>query len=204
MAKKKSSPKKPRLKHTACKPCWELKYCPYGPLDEFFPLITDDLNMTEIRRSYKSWINAVKEGRLKSRRKIYEAVEKILCLEPGRWEWINQYRGDELRCSIFGHVCPVFLSAEPFTETREGRNTGRTIPRDVMLKVVRRDGQMCRSCERNVPDDEVEFDHIIPYSRGGPTTADNLRLLCRACNRQKSDGLEDLIDADPFGHGGKG
>jgi len=26
-----------RTKHI-CKPCWELKYCPYGPLVEQFPL----------------------------------------------------------------------------------------------------------------------------------------------------------------------
>ena len=24
---------------TVCKPCWELKYCPYGPLVENFPLL---------------------------------------------------------------------------------------------------------------------------------------------------------------------
>jgi hypothetical protein len=27
-----------RTKHV-CKPCWELKYCPYGPLIEDFPLL---------------------------------------------------------------------------------------------------------------------------------------------------------------------
>ena len=27
-----------RTKHV-CKPCWEFKYCPYGPLVEQFPLV---------------------------------------------------------------------------------------------------------------------------------------------------------------------
>src|SRR5579864_3675797 len=31
---------KKRSKHV-CKPCWELKYCPYGPLVEQFPLEDD-------------------------------------------------------------------------------------------------------------------------------------------------------------------
>lgn len=195
MPKKKPLPKKkPRFPHIVCKPCWELKYCPYGCLVEFFPIVGSDIPITGIRRSYKSWIDAVKEGRLKNRKEIHEAIEKILCLEPEQWKWINQYRADELQCSVFGHVCPVFLSAEPFTETREGRNVRRTVPRDVMLKVVRRDGQMCRSCNKNVPDDEVEFDHVIPFSRGGPTTAENLRLVCRGCNRRKSNNLGELID----------
>jgi len=203
MAKKtsKSTVKKPRLKHIVCKPCWELKYCPYGPLVEFFPLPTDDITITKVRRSYKSWIDAIKEGQLKTHKKIYEAIEKILCLEPDRWRWINQFRTEELQCSIFGHICPVFLSAEPITETFEGRRTSRNIPRDVMLQVVRRDGQICRLCHQNVQDDEVEFDHVIPFSRGGPTTAENLRLICRECNRKKTDSLKEIIDKDPFGHG---
>jgi len=185
--------KKPRLKHEVCKPCWELKYCPYGPLVEFFPFITDHLTITEVRRRYKSWITAVKEGELKTRKDIYKAIENILFLEPDRWKWINQFRPEDLVCANFGHVCPVFMTAEPFTETHEGRNYSRSIPRDVMLQVVRRDGQICRSCKKNVPDNEVEFDHIIPFSRGGPTTDSNLRLVCRQCNRKKKDSLKEMV-----------
>jgi 5-methylcytosine-specific restriction endonuclease McrA len=40
-----------------------------------------------------------------------------------------------------------------------------------MLKVVRRDGQVCGACQRNVSDDEMEFDHVIPHSSGGAATA---------------------------------
>jgi hypothetical protein len=54
----------------------------------------------------------------------------------------------------------VFFVAEPFTETAERRKPGRTISREVMLKVVRRDGQICQSCHEPVPDNEVEFDHV--------------------------------------------
>jgi HNH endonuclease len=202
MTKKRSIPgsRKPRLKHIVCKPCWELKYCPYGPLVEFFPLPSDDLDSTTAKRSYDSRIDAVKAGDLKTTSEIYEAIEKILCLEPNRWRWIEQFQTEELRCSIFGHVCPVFFSAEPFTETREGRRTTRNNPREVMLKVVRRDGQICRSCGRSVTDDQVEFDHIIPISRGGTTSTENLRLLCRTCNRKKKDSLFEILDPDPFGH----
>jgi hypothetical protein len=185
--------KKSRLKHDVCKPCWELKYCPYGPLVEFFPFITDEPSLHDVKQSYDSWISAVKKGELKTQEEIYKAIECILLLEPERWEWINQFRPEDLVCANFGHVCPVFITAEPFTETKEGRRYSRSIPRDVMLQVVRRDGQICRACRKNVPDDEVEFDHIIPYSRGGPTTVSNLRLLCRTCNRKKKDSLEDIV-----------
>lgn len=67
-----------------------------------------------------------------------------------------------------------------------------------MLKVVRRDGQVCAVCKNNVLDDEIEFDHIIPFSRGGATTPENLRVLCRECNRKKGDGLSELLIDSPF------
>jgi len=196
---KNTAKRKPRLKHIVCKPCWELKYCPYGPLVEFFPLPSDDRPLSDVRKCYESCIGAVRSGSLKTVREIYTAIENVLALEPRRWKWINQYRTEELRCSVFGHICPVFFSAEPFTETKHGRRTKRVVPRDVMLKVVRRDGQVCRVCQRNVPDDEIEFDHLIPHSRGGPTHAENIRILCRACNRKKKDSLKGLLAEGPFG-----
>lgn len=197
---KKQSAQKPRLKHIVCKPCWELKYCPYGPLVEFFPLPSDEVSLNQIKKSYRSWINAVRSGTLKTEREIYSAIEGILCLEPKRWAWISEFRTEELQCSIFGHICPVFFTAEPFTETKEDRRTSRNIPRDIMLKVVRRDGQVCRACHKNVPDNEIEFDHVIPRTRGGPTSPENLRVLCRGCNRKKKDGLEEIVADDPIGN----
>lgn len=31
----------------------------------------------------------------------------------------------------------------------------------------------------------MEFDHVVPLSRGGPHAADNLTVACRRCNRSK-------------------
>lgn len=194
--KRKTKTQRPKIKFKfpVCKPCWELKYCPYGPLVEFFPL--PSIPTKQANRSYKTWIRAAREGTLKSTKDIYAAIEKLLCLLPSRYHFLDHIDSEELACSVFGHICPVFFSAEPFSETKEDRRIHRTIPRDIMLKVVRRDGQMCQICKQNVLDDEVEFDHIIPHSKGGPTTAENLRLLCRGCNRKKSDSLRELLAED--------
>jgi len=63
-----------------------------------------------------------------------------------------------------------------------------------MLKVVRRDSQLCQVYFIYVRDDELEFDHIIPVSKGGPTSADNIRVLCRDCNRSKSNTLDEFLE----------
>lgn len=90
--------------------------------------------------------------------------------------------------------------AEPLTETKDLRSQSRTIPRDVMLKAVRRDGQICQTCFEPVPDNEVEFDHVIPFSKGGTTTAHNLKLVHRECNRKKGNSLRDILSPQPIEH----
>jgi len=67
-----------------------------------------------------------------------------------------------------------------------------------MLKVVRRDGQICQKCNNPVLDNEVEFDHIIPFSRGGESTMENLRLIHKDCNRRKSNSLEEILHPTPI------
>lgn len=52
--------------------------------------------------------------------------------------------------------------------------------------ILRRDGFRCCLCKRSAQDGiELEVDHIIPISKGGETTYDNLQTLCRDCNRGK-------------------
>ncbi|MFE6864705.1 TerD family protein [Nocardia sp. NPDC057668] len=63
-----------------------------------------------------------------------------------------------------------------------GRLDTRTIPQEVKAQVWQRDGGKCVECGDS---HYLEFDHIIPLSRGGATSAQNLQILCRACNRVK-------------------
>ncbi|WP_246023523.1 TerD family protein [Nocardia yunnanensis] len=64
-----------------------------------------------------------------------------------------------------------------------GRRDTRTIPPDVKAIVWQRDGGKCVECGDS---HYLEFDHIIPISRGGATSPANLQILCRGCNRTKS------------------
>ncbi len=60
------------------------------------------------------------------------------------------------------------------------------IPQDVMDKVWKRDNGKCVSCGKS---EKLEFDHIIPFSKGGSNTYRNLQLLCENCNRVKSNNI---------------
>ena len=53
--------------------------------------------------------------------------------------------------------------------------------------VYRRDGYRCQYCERKFAVSELTFDHVVPRSRGGLTTWDNIVTSCEPCNRLKGD-----------------
>ena len=50
-----------------------------------------------------------------------------------------------------------------------------------------RQGGACRVCGRRFSYEEMEGDHIVPWSKGGKTVPENLQMLCRRCNAVKSD-----------------
>ena len=64
----------------------------------------------------------------------------------------------------------------------------RLIPPAVKLEVWKRDGGKCAICGAN---DELHFDHIVPFSKGGTSlTASNVQLLCARHNLTKRDRIE--------------
>ena len=62
----------------------------------------------------------------------------------------------------------------------------RRITQEVKDKVWRRDEGKCVECGSN---ENLEFDHIIPFSKGGANTYRNIQLLCEPCNRKKLDKI---------------
>ena len=76
----------------------------------------------------------------------------------------------------------------------EESSRSRTIPQEVKDKVWNRDGGRCVLCGSN---ELIEFDHIIPFSKGGSNTYRNIQVLCQSCNRSKSDSIgepDDYLD----------
>jgi hypothetical protein len=93
---------------------------------------------------------------------------------------------EELSCKIFGHLCPVYFVSESATETSAFRQQGRSIPFPMRARIARRDNYTCQECGKHLKDEELEFDHVIPLSKGGSSAEHNIRLTCIDCNRSKA------------------
>lgn len=82
---------------------------------------------------------------------------------------------DELAAVVFeAPAAPL-----PYEQT-----TRTPIPEAVRGEVWRRDGGRCVWCGSR---QNLQFDHIIPVSRGGANSVANIQLLCLPCNAAKSD-----------------
>lgn len=69
-------------------------------------------------------------------------------------------------------------------EEKEGKRPA--IPEEVRIAVWRRDDGKCVKCGSR---ERLEYDHIIPLSKGGSNTVRNIELLCEKCNREKSGNI---------------
>jgi len=67
----------------------------------------------------------------------------------------------------------------------------RTIPPGLRWQILSRDNYKCTICGKTPQIHHVilEVDHIVPWSKGGPTAKDNLRTLCSDCNKGKTNKL---------------
>jgi len=55
--------------------------------------------------------------------------------------------------------------------------------------ILLRDRNTCQYCSTTLPSGELTLDHVIPRSRGGLSTWENLVACCHPCNRRKGNQL---------------
>lgn len=61
----------------------------------------------------------------------------------------------------------------------------RPVVRLTRKNVMLRDGYLCQYCAARLPTRDLNIDHVMPRSRGGPDSWENLVTACRECNLRK-------------------
>ena len=53
------------------------------------------------------------------------------------------------------------------------------------IEIKKAYNNICAICKRPEPEVKLTIDHIIPISKGGPNTKENIQPLCKSCNSSK-------------------
>ena len=77
-------------------------------------------------------------------------------------------------------------SAEYYLQNKERLNKSKIQTR---FKTLMKFNFTCQYCGRKAPEVILHIDHIVPKSKGGRGTMDNLTVACFECNMGKSDIL---------------
>lgn len=123
--------------------------------------------------------------------KVYEKIKSGIWVYNGVFElqdsWIEKSNGR--------NVFKFKLVVTDFTVNQKEKRKSelkkldhnRFIPTSVKIEVWKRDKGRCVQCGST---DNLHFDHILPFSKGGTSLkAENIQLLCARHNLKKSDKI---------------
>ena len=123
--------------------------------------------------------------------KVYEKIKDGIWVYNGVFELVDAWIEKSDDRNVFKFKLQI---TDKTIDQKEKRKTelkdldhNRMIPTSVKLEVWKRDKGRCVQCGRT---DNLHFDHILPYSKGGTSLkAENIQLLCARHNLQKRDSI---------------
>jgi hypothetical protein len=108
--------------------------------------------------------------------------------KPHGWVWARVF-GSYNNALIQAGLTPTWALPAKISDSPERMS----IPLSLRYKVLSRDEFRCQYCGGTPQDGYVlHVDHVIPRSRGGATTEENLITACLLCNLGKSDRWQHL------------
>jgi len=137
------------------------------------PLHEDYIN----QRVQDYFTRVEKDNEIKAKEKLkQEIIEK-------EKEKLEKEKRKQLREQVIKEMLEDGIISSEFESELKKREP---ISQEIQDKVWNRDGGKCVKCGSA---EKLEFDHIIPFSKGGSNTYRNLQLLCESCNRIKSNNI---------------
>jgi len=124
--------------------------------------------------------------------KVYEKIKDGIWVYNGVFELIDAWMEKSECRNIFKFKLRVTDKTINQKTKREKKlidiDHNRIIPTPVKLEVWKRDKGKCVQCGSI---DNLHFDHILPFSKGGTSLkAENIQLLCARHNLQKRDKIQ--------------
>jgi hypothetical protein len=159
-----------------------------NPLDFDQPMFTKNGKFTENGTFYKAAEDYRSKRRLSPERiQVYEKITNNVWSDKGMFYLTDCRLVDSEGRKVFKYqLIPVALHLENHA-IEEELELSRRIPTAVKRIVWERDKAKCAECGST---QDLHFDHILPYSRGGTSTnPENIQLLCQKHNLTKSNKI---------------
>ncbi|MBN1589611.1 MAG: HNH endonuclease [Pirellulales bacterium] len=121
--------------------------------------------------------------------RVYEKIKQGIWSYNGIFHLVDSWQESSNGRQVFKFKLVAVEGEEDFSIPAPRQPTPRRIiPTWVKLEVWKRDGGKCTKCGS---EDDLHFDHIIPWSKGGSSsTPENVQLLCGKHNLKKHDTIE--------------
>jgi hypothetical protein len=124
--------------------------------------------------------------------KVYEKIKDGIWVYNGVFELIDSWIEKVEERNVFKFKLHITDKTIDQKEKRavelKDLDHNRMIPTSVKLEVWKRDKGQCVQCGSK---DNLHFDHLLPYSKGGTSLkSENIQLLCARHNLQKHDKIQ--------------
>ncbi|MGX5220269.1 HNH endonuclease [Pseudomonas segetis] len=152
------------------------------------------------------WTLADREGRLEDRPRRIRAeifpfdgidVEPMMA-ELERLSFLDRYEVDGEKfvqiTNFVKHQDPHYrekASDIPPMPGSENQILATGVTRTQRARILKRDGYKCQYCGST---EHPCIDHVIPVSRGGDSSDDNLQVLCLPCNTKKGNKIDSTLN----------
>src|SRR2546426_4413038 len=111
--------------------------------------------------------------------KIISWQRAITLLFAGKVEVIEEY-SKEVHSVTFSIKLPSILRLLKYVKVKKNR-----MVKFSRANIYARDNYTCQYCGSSYRSEELTFDHVIPVSRGGTKSWENIVTACIDCNRKK-------------------
>jgi hypothetical protein len=124
--------------------------------------------------------------------KVYEKIKSGIWSGNGFFHLVDSWQESDGHREVFKFKLVAIENVEDESLAIDISNRkvkrSRIIPTIIKLEVWKRDKGKCITCGAS---DELHFDHILPYSKGGTSLkTENIQLLCARHNLQKSAKIQ--------------
>jgi hypothetical protein len=156
------------------------------------PKFTPNGKLTENGKFYEAATKYKKGLQEPEMVKVYEKIKDGIWAYNGVFELLDAWVEISENRNVFKFKLQVTDKTVDDAKQRitemDDLDHNRIIPTEVKLEVWKRDKGRCVTCGST---DNLHFDHIIPYSKGGTSLkAENIQLLCARHNLEKRDRIQ--------------